>query len=1765
MNVADAIIMNGADGTTESASVGGRVVVGGGGARTRLLSSCSTAYDAVGSDVCFALPHGCSPYTMTPPLPYLAGALVCTTLLVCAATATIPSGEDVVVSTELVEYKVFESYCGPPTATAWTYPDTNTQTSGQGFVMSANDPNGRKACFEQCQNYNTFGILAYRANKKCYCATPDPGGEFTGKPSTIGCQVGMMNDASDTYYYTPTYYRVPQKADGTPYNVSQKTSGCDGTDCGPYPTSNQDPLTWLENQIVHIPGCTQVNMSLLNAWNYVLSGTCFEDVADASKITDLVTDGWNCNLRTSGFSTALSYAQENKVTGVDKSPRVCVKCQNASYLKTSANPGWLYDSDVWEESRVYVYGLNKCVPCQRGKYQDALMHGHTACKDCAAGQYAPTIFRSSCLPCPIGTAQPASAQSSCTTCPAGQYSDQTGQTSCSTCPAGSSTTHNISTIVSTTACFMCPHGQFQTTSVETGQHVCAVCPVGRANAIPGQTECVVCDRGFARHAGQTSLACVECAEGTFADETELENCKACQPGRFANTTRLHVCHPCLPGDYGNTPGRTSCDACPPGRHNPGSAQTSCTFCAAGRFNDAFRQRECQVCPDGRYQPVASTAFSPVLSCASCAGGQYAARNATHGTVACTKCGRGESSTNPDDGTESRVQCFPCARGRFQDQEEGAECKACGSGDTADSRGQLSCTPCTPGRYAKNTTYCAACPKAQFAGTSGHVDCPLCRPGTFGNETGLTACYACPVGRHQNNYGIQSCKACRDGQYANTTGNAACTACPAGQFSSEKPLRTTCDLCAKGYFQANPGQSGCNPCGLVVDGGVRTGRYGNAEGLSACINCEAGKFNDNVNASFSCQWCPMGRRNPQVGGDQLDDCLDCAEGKYGRADRTGCSDCAEGKHQPARGRSNCTDCPMGQYSESSGQPACQACPEGKHGPSSGQTSVNGCVACVGGQYAPRAGAAACSECTRGKYSDSVAGSTACTLCNVGFYAAVAGMSVENTTNGDCTACPTQGVSFPDRTNCSYCQSWQYNTGTACQNCTRCAVPGFARNGCGGNQPGLCVACNNETGNYLTEADRNAPISNDGSVLPFAVCQTCPPCPTGTERVGALSTGTNASVACGRCVQCPSGTYNNDADGNGKCKTCSRQCAVSTRQYLTQCGEPSSNPGSCTDCPAGKFKDPEKIGCTACEACPAGAKRVLCSAIEGKGQCELCAIGQFKDHGGTDTECTSCPGCPVGEQRNEDGASGVPACAALGSETGGTCVQCPAGKYKHIAGVYLDRCKNCELCVDKFHTLEGCGSGSKGTCVEWGEPVITGVTGAAVTTGSATKGGALLVISGENLMGALDAKFAYMPVATDYRVTYGPPDAVHKYTAVCDENPIEKSQRIVCQTTAGVGANHSIQVTLVGKAGARTSSVFPAKLSYLPPVLESFELVGKDPSVGGTTAGNEILRLKGRNFGNDASVVSVLYGRRDAPAASKYTAVNCTIQPSNTDDEGLECRTAPGVGKDLEISVFVDGQQSVQPTFSYGRPVIDRLQGTALTNANTDGGERVTLTGKNFGPSAYRIPKGGVHLRRRVGSDEVAYVAKQCNITQNSKEIQCLTPPGVARDLQWDVVIAEQASAPSTDTLSYGQPSVTSLITNDGHSSLRSDGSTQIEISGDNLGLQVKAGFRDPARTISYMVVYGAEAVTPSTSASEGSYLVSKTFDIGPENDKLLFTPPRTGHTPCRQWSPRKYALVSRVGRFVAPVGWERSDFRGQRNETNDVPAAHRERCKKRGVI
>ena len=343
-----------------------------------------------------------------------------------------------------------------------------------------------------------------------------------------------------------------------------------------------------------------------------------------------------------------------------------------------------------------------------------------------------------------------------------------------------------------------------------------------------------------------------------------------------------------------------------------------------------------------------------------------------------------------------------------------------------------------------------------------------------------------------------------------------------------------------------------------------------------------------------------------------------------------------------------------------------------------------------------------------------------------------------------------------------------------------------------------------------------------------------------------------------------------------------------------------------------------------------------------------------------------------------------------------------------------------------------------------PKITLIRDGEGAIGASTRGGERVILEGTNFGPATPTGARAAQFGAVYGVA-GSPASSWFTAASCAVTVPHRT--VSCLTAVGTGAGFSWTLRVGDQASAeflpsfRSGSVLGT--SYAAPIVSFFEtgVEGLDPSDYNTEGGEQV-QIHGRNFGVQVGAVESI--RYSAPASATFD-VDVSACAITVPHEVITCSIAPGAGADMEWKLVISGQESSNPVTSYGVPVVTAIEGAAVDEASTDGGQPLTLRGENFGPIGGA--EGGPFVTAvTYGLTGTEYTVTDFTVVSHT-QIDFVTVPGVGKDLRVVVVVAGQTSSPSTPTLSYAAPEITSIspVTASTH------GQVAVTVTGTNFGL------------------------------------------------------------------------------------------------------------------
>ena len=979
-------------------------------------------------------------------------------------------------------------------------------------------------------------------------------------------------------------------------------------------------------------------------------------------------------------------------------------CATGSAAPTQCTPG----------SHAPTSGLDKCVTCPAGNYQDASnaidciacdpgdfcpagaslalaatcepgtfanvsdADGHPDCFDCLPGYYcagggrpmapctpgskAPTTRMTVCDACPAGTRQPDHNATECVACEPGSY-----------CPLGASTalpclegTYSATTdLGSAGACTDCPAGSF----CPLGSTSAQPCTAGSYSATTRSSRCTLCEAGSYQNQVDTT-ACIACNAGSFCPAgSTLELPPNCASGTYGNVSDADGhpdCFDCSVGMFcaGGAAQQTQCSA---GSYAPTTGMGSCTPCAAGTYQSATGETACLACTAGNYCPLGASA--PL----SCDAGSYSSATDLTAASECTTTSAGYYASLASSvqtpcaaGTKAATgglgACTPCEERTYQDQTGRATCKPCIAGSYC-AAGSAAPLPCGQGTHSNATdlasvSECTPTSAGYFAPT-GSTEQVACAPGTISAGTRSSSCTNCPAGTYQDESGTSSCKACTAGSYC-AAGSAAPLPCSAGSFSNATDLGSAseCTNTNAGYYAPTGSNQeyACAPGTMA--GGTRSssctncpaGQYMPTPGATACLQCDDGYYC--AEGSAAPLPCPAGYTK-QLGVIMTStaDCVGCPEGTFCPVGAEEATNCSAGTYNPDPNQPLCDRCPQGKYQDDDGMSTCKDCPLGAYCPMGSAMPLT----CASGTYQNETGGASCFSCPHGFACR--AGATDPLECGVGTTTSVQ--------QDLCVSCPAgQYQDEVRQATCKPCPAGSSCvTGATFPNA--CSV-GSAANGTGNAACSPCL---------------------EGTYQDTAGASSCSPCPSGFFCPAGASMAMPAS--------CPPGTYvDGEYSSNDDCVPCpmGSQCAGGGSQpRLCRPGTKSNASGLaiCLECDPGSFQ--EHFNKTECHPCDPGHY-----CVQGSSTPLPCPGGSTTNPDiAVMTSSADCITCPVGMSCPTGSNAGIPCAPGTNQPQEGqsTCELCEAGKYQ--GSTQETMCEDCtpgNYCVRGASTPSPCPGGT-----------------------------------------------------------------------------------------------------------------------------------------------------------------------------------------------------------------------------------------------------------------------------------------------------------------------------------------------------------------------------------------------------------------------------------------------------------------------------------------
>jgi len=524
----------------------------------------------------------------------------------------------------------------------------------------------------------------------------------------------------------------------------------------------------------------------------------------------------------------------------------------------------------------------------------------------------------------------------------------------------------------------------------------------------------------------------------------------------------------------------------------------------------------------------------------------------------------------------------------------------------------------------------------------------------------------------------------------------CKVCETGKFSDE--IGGICNNCSPGFSSNIVETQKCEKC--------KSGKYTKGVHTIECIDCPTGFFST-ITGSNSCKACFKGKYSIISGSDNIQNCLDCQNGKISEEGKTTCENCDMGKW--AKNKIQCIDCKEGKYSSILNiisEDSCELCPSGKYSEIAGITNVNDCVNCEDGTINKIKGADSnefCIICESGKYKKS---HKLCEICPTGWVSEIKSNNCIQCSMGQwaknkiqCVDCShgkySSSINIISDTECELCPIGKFSEGTALINSNDCieCYDGTIGNIEGAKSNKSCIIC--ESGKYKKNLEE-CETCRDGwvSLEKKSECIICPK-------------GKYSNYYKNFCNNCPLGRYNDieSISSLDNCKICERGkfsniTASITRDNCISCSEGKYNinlglkqENECKNCDSGKYKNLNQNPGIECLNCDNGKY-----SNYGASHCLSCKPGKYTN---VDRELfIECDICPKGRYNKLEGKHEISSCIKClagkwndnkGSITNDACINCLHGLYSEtIAATSKDECKSCS--PGKFNDNYGANSAS-----------------------------------------------------------------------------------------------------------------------------------------------------------------------------------------------------------------------------------------------------------------------------------------------------------------------------------------------------------------------------------------------------------------------------------------------------------------------------------------
>ncbi len=849
------------------------------------------------------------------------------------------------------------------------------------------------SCADNNANYTKSDDDNSGGTGACYLTTSKTNYVAEANKAQVTCAAGGWCPGNVTVYYGSTGGRTACSSLGTGY-TNASTGQSANTSCY-LPVADGYVRTGTTGTA--LTKCSAGTYKASHNENYGTSYSCSE-CTGRTKYSS--AGAKECSTVSSGYYTTGCNSSDNKCTGQSQ-------CTGATYCKSgvqndcpaqssgwtrNGGDGWTavtscnqtksvggYCTDgvlkqtgveggTWSTSQVvtalkaakgaYVNGQT-CSQCSAGTYQASDNSTATSCTSAAKGYFVASAGASAQVACVKGSYTSATGQSACTACGSGTTTSAAGQTSCNaTC---SNNNGNVKSWKSATwktdnsgVTNLCTVNECQACSGATGVN-CSM-TAASTNACTATTTCKGGYYSIVNN-GKYNATCSVVGDGYYSANT-VNTRSAC-----ADLTGVSVSGGTYSTGTTTASANTACKYTAPTKTITGC--TSVTTATVTYSGTAWPATTYTVSANAGY--VISGSGTASATCTGCsgrtkysAGGSATSCSTVTSGYYTTGCNTSNNLCTGE--TKCGGNAYYCVDGVRKDVSGGYYTTG---GDANTRTGQSQCT---------GATYC-----------SGGVqyDCPTNY--TANTTAGKTAATECQISVSAKNY-IKTAKdttasACGTGKYnpahtVNYGSTSGCNTCPANyREGAAASAQAGCALKVDAgtyVATAGAGQTAC-PANSYCVGGA-TIYYGTGTTTGGSATCASG-----TNSKYTLS---------AASSDDVGDCyLTTTAGKYVKTASAGETDCVAGN-------------------------ACAGGTKVFYTTAGGSTVTGGMTQCTGATYAG-SGASACSDCPSIYTSNTTAGKTAATQCQVKTTAGQYIKTANDATQTRCDAgsyCPSTTVNY-----------------------------------------------------------------------------------------------------------------------------------------------------------------------------------------------------------------------------------------------------------------------------------------------------------------------------------------------------------------------------------------------------------------------------------------------------------------------------------------------------------------------------------------------------------------------------------------------------------------------------------------------------------------------------------------------------------------------------------------------------------------------------------